>query len=69
MSRVYPNIYQHVIIDDISIFYRTAGNPKNPPILLFHGFPSASHMFRDLMPLLAADYYLRSEERRVGKEC
>ena len=58
MSRVYPNIYQHVIIDDISIFYRTAGNPKNPPILLFHGFPSASHMFRDLMPLLAADYYL-----------
>ena len=50
--------YYHPIIDDINIFYRKAGNPLKPAIILLHGFPSASHMFRDLIPVLAPDFYV-----------
>lgn len=42
---------QHV--EGLSIFYREAGSPTAPAILLLHGFPSSSHMFRDLIPRLA----------------
>jgi pimeloyl-ACP methyl ester carboxylesterase len=45
--------YQYLSVNNCKIFYREAGNPENPTILLLHGFPSASHMFRDLMPELA----------------
>lgn len=45
-------------IDDLDIFYREAGDPKNPTILLLHGFPTSSHMFRNLMPKLADRYHL-----------
>ena len=45
-------------LDKLNIFYREAGNPAKPTMLLFHGFPSASHMFRDLMPLLEHDFHL-----------
>jgi len=40
-------------VDGVSIFYREAGSPTAPAILLLHGFPSSSHMFRDLIPWLA----------------
>jgi pimeloyl-ACP methyl ester carboxylesterase len=40
----------------ISIFYRTAGDPGLPAVLLLHGFPSSSHMFRNLIPELAQEY-------------
>jgi pimeloyl-ACP methyl ester carboxylesterase len=40
-------------VDGIKIFYREAGKQEAPTLLLLHGFPSASHMFRDLIPLLA----------------
>ena len=40
------------------VFYREAGNPENPTILLLHGFPSSSHMFRELMPELADEFHL-----------
>jgi pimeloyl-ACP methyl ester carboxylesterase len=50
--------YQFLSVDNCKIFYREAGNPENPTILLLHGFPSASHMFRDLMPELADKYHL-----------
>ncbi|MCH5351898.1 MAG: alpha/beta fold hydrolase [Acutalibacter sp.] len=40
------------------MFYREAGSCQNPTIVLFHGFPSASHMFRDLIPLLEDEYHL-----------
>lgn len=36
-----------------SMFYREAGDPSHPTILLLHGFPTSSHMFRNLIPLLA----------------
>jgi pimeloyl-ACP methyl ester carboxylesterase len=50
--------YRTVTVDGIEIFYREAGNPKSPTILLLHGFPTSSHMFRDLIPLLADRFHL-----------
>lgn len=45
-------------IDGLDIFYREAGSDKNPTLLLLHGFPTSSHMFRELMPLLAEQFHL-----------
>jgi pimeloyl-ACP methyl ester carboxylesterase len=50
--------YRTVDVAGIEIFYREAGNPKSPTILLLHGFPTSSHMFRDLIPLLADRFHL-----------
>ncbi|MDE8676504.1 alpha/beta fold hydrolase [Priestia aryabhattai] len=50
--------YHTLEVKDLNIFYRKAGNPDKPTILLLHGFPSASHMFRDLIPVLEKDYYV-----------
>ena len=50
--------YHQVAVDNCTIIYREAGDQSKPTILLLHGFPSASHMFRDLMPLLADEYHL-----------
>jgi pimeloyl-ACP methyl ester carboxylesterase len=47
-----------VAVDGINIFYREAGDPKAQTLLLLHGFPTSSHMFRDLLPLLADRYHL-----------
>lgn len=49
-------IYGSVEIGDVSVFYREAGPTSAPTILLLHGFPSSSHMFRDLIPELAENY-------------
>jgi pimeloyl-ACP methyl ester carboxylesterase len=43
---------------DHRVFYREAGKPENPALLLLHGFPTSSHMFRDLIPLLADRYHV-----------
>jgi len=48
--------YKRVNIDGRGIFYREAGNAQAPILLLLHGFPTSSHMFRDLMPRLADRY-------------
>ena len=50
--------YHTVKVDGLNIFYREAGSPNNPTILLLHGFPTSSHMFRDLIPQLADKYHL-----------
>jgi len=50
--------YRTIVTEGIKIFYREAGAADNPPILLLHGFPTASHMFRDLIPLLADRFRL-----------
>lgn len=50
--------YDRCPIENTEIFYRKAGNPHNPAILLLHGFPSSSHMYRDLIPLLEKDFYV-----------
>ena len=50
--------YRTVTIENVDIFYREAGNPDNPTLLLLHGFPTSSHMFRDLITELSDDYHL-----------
>lgn len=50
--------YQHAIVDGSKIFYREAGPKTAPTILLLHGFPTSSHMFRDLIPALADRYHV-----------
>ena len=50
--------YRTVTVEDVDIFYREAGNPDRPTILLLHGFPTSSHMFRELIPELAGQYHL-----------
>jgi pimeloyl-ACP methyl ester carboxylesterase len=50
--------YRSVAVDELKIFCREAGDPKAPALLLLHGFPTSSHMFRDLIPLLAEGYHV-----------
>jgi len=45
-------------IGEVGLFYREAGAPDRPAVLLLHGFPSSSHMFRDLIPRLADRYHV-----------
>jgi pimeloyl-ACP methyl ester carboxylesterase len=53
-----PTTYQTIEVDGLNLFYRTAGCSKNPTILLLHGFPSSSHQYRNLIPLLAGKYHI-----------
>jgi pimeloyl-ACP methyl ester carboxylesterase len=50
--------YRCIAVDGVNIFYREAGRKSAPSILLLHGFPTSSHMFRDLIPLLSDEYHL-----------
>jgi pimeloyl-ACP methyl ester carboxylesterase len=50
--------YRTADVDGLSVFYREAGAPDAPTLLLLHGFPSSSHMFRELIPLLAGEFHL-----------
>lgn len=50
--------YQTINIDELDIFYREAGSRSNPTILLLHGFPTSSHMFRNLIPALSDRFHL-----------
>jgi pimeloyl-ACP methyl ester carboxylesterase len=50
--------YQHAIVDGVKIFYREAGPKTAPTLLLLHGFPTSSHMFRNLIPALADRYHV-----------
>src|ERR1700757_4570887 len=50
--------YRTAEVDGLKIFYREAGRSDAPILLLLHGFPSAGHMFRDLIPLLADGLHL-----------
>src|SRR5262249_5351560 len=50
--------YRTATVDAHRIFYREAGNPEHATLLLLHGFPSSSHMFRNLIPLLADRFHI-----------
>lgn len=50
--------YRNATVDGLSIFYREAGPADAPTVVLLHGFPSSSHMYRNLIPALAAGYHV-----------
>jgi pimeloyl-ACP methyl ester carboxylesterase len=50
--------YRHADVDGFKVFYREAGRPGAPKLLLLHGFPSSSHMFRDLIPWLSERFHI-----------
>jgi pimeloyl-ACP methyl ester carboxylesterase len=50
--------YHTININGLDIFYREAGSPHAPTIILLHGFPTSSHMFRNLMPALEKEFHL-----------
>ncbi len=54
--------FRTVSIDGLDIFYREAGSRDNPTILLLHGFPTSSHMFRNLMPALCDRFHLAARD-------
>ena len=50
--------YRTIDVNGLKVFYREAGPSGAPKLLLLHGFPSSSHMFRDLIPLLADRFHI-----------
>lgn len=50
--------YGYETVEGLEIFYREAGDKNKPAIVLLHGFPASSHMYRDVLAGLAKDYYL-----------
>ncbi len=50
--------YQTIQVNGINLFYREAGDAAAPTVLLLHGFPTSSHMFRNLIPRLADHYHV-----------
>jgi len=53
-----PITYRSTDVNGLKVFYREAGHPGDPKLLLLHGYPSASHMFRDLIPHLADRFHI-----------
>ena len=50
--------YKKADVDGFKVFYREAGRKDAPTILLLHGFPTSSHMFRELIPILADRFHV-----------
>ena len=58
-NTITPTIFYRTInVEGLEIFYREAGPRDAPTVLLLHGFPSSSHMFRNLIPMLANKYHV-----------
>jgi pimeloyl-ACP methyl ester carboxylesterase len=55
-------LYRTVSVDGVDVFYREAGEKGQPKLLLLHGFPSSSHMFRDLIPLLSDSFHIAAPD-------
>ncbi len=51
-------LHRTIEIDGLEIFYREAGSRDHPALLLLHGFPTSSHMFRNLLPALADQFHV-----------
>lgn len=54
----HPTLYKTIKIEGLDIFYREAGPTNAPTLLLLHGFPTSSHMFRNLIPALSDRYHV-----------
>src|SRR5262245_9841863 len=50
--------YRYATVDGVKMFYREAGPKDGPVVLLLHGFPTSSHMFRNLIPTLDDKYHV-----------
>ena len=50
--------YQNIKVNGLNIFYRESGDVTKPTLLLLHGYPTSSHMFRNLIPILSKDYHI-----------
>jgi len=50
--------YRNTKVNGLNIFYREAGSKNAPVVLLLHGYPTSSHMFRNLIPLLSEQYHV-----------
>src|SRR5262249_46065696 len=57
-EKLHRTRHRAVDVDGLKIFYREAGVAASQALLLLHGFPTSSHMFRDLIPALADDYHV-----------
>jgi len=58
-NKITPTVfYRRLNVEGLEIFYREAGPRNASPVLLLHGFPSSSHMFRNLIPMLADKYHV-----------
>ncbi len=53
-----PTLHKNVIVNGVNIFYREAGDVNKPTILLLHGYPTSSHMFRNLITDLSVQYHV-----------
>lgn len=58
LSTTFPALHKTVNVDGLEIFYREAGPKDAPTILLLHGFPTSSHMFRNLIPQLSDRFHV-----------
>jgi hypothetical protein len=58
-NTVAPTVFYRTLnVEGLKIFYREASPRDAPTVLLLHGFPSSSHMFRNLIPMLADEYHV-----------
>lgn len=53
MQTIHKVRHRQADVDDLEVFFREAGDPSQPTVLLLHGFPTSSHSFREVMPALA----------------
>src|SRR3954449_2411534 len=58
-NTITPTVFYRTLnVEGLELFYREAGPRAAPTVLLLHGFPSSSHMFRNLIPVLADKYHV-----------
>ena len=57
-GNVYPTLHKSMDVNGVDIFYREAGNINNPTIVLLHGYPTSSYMFRNLIEDLSESYHV-----------
>jgi len=57
-AKSYPTLHRTIDVDGLKLFYREAGPKDAPAILLLHGFPTSSHMFRNLIPQLSDRFHV-----------
>ena len=53
-----PTTYNYEIVEGYKMFFREAGDPSKPTLVLLHGYPSSSHTYRNLIPMLATHYHV-----------